>query len=181
MTEHHNAVVIGGVGQGREGKGHDAFAGTSYDQLNKIRLRDVKLNDNSVSLIADLASAYESTVGVNEFVRRFSFKAPGEFLIEDSIKTARPQKISSYLHSYSSIVEKAGEFVFESGSPKTLYAEILEPNPYDTAIGPNFLTAPGRPGSVDKGEREQRGIRLAISPKQAERDSRIKVRLTIRP
>lgn len=180
MTEHHNTVVIGGSGQGREGSGHDAFAGASYDTLNKIKLSDVKLNDTSVSLIADLASAYEPTVGVSAFVRRFTFKAPGEFLIEDSIKTDRPQTITSYLHSDSSIVEKIGGFEFESGSPNLL-VELLEPKPCDCVIGPNFLTAPGRPGSVDKGEREQRGVRLAISSRQPERDSIIRVRLTIRP
>ncbi|HUR99346.1 MAG TPA: DUF4962 domain-containing protein, partial [Pyrinomonadaceae bacterium] len=46
MTEHHNTVVIGGVGQGREGKGHDAFAGVPYDSLNKIGMRDVKMSDS---------------------------------------------------------------------------------------------------------------------------------------
>ncbi|MEP6703411.1 MAG: DUF4962 domain-containing protein [Acidobacteriota bacterium] len=179
MTEHHNTVVIGGKGQGREGKGHDAFAGVSYEALNKIRIRDVKMSESGVSLIADLAAAYEPNVGVIQFVRRFNFKAPGEFLIEDSIKTDRPQVVASYLHSDNSITEQAGGFEFEGGKPR-LFVEILEPKLYDSVIGPNFLTAPGRPGSVDKGEREQRGVRLAISPKQPATDANFKVRLRIR-
>ena len=180
MTEHHNAVVFGGTGQAREGKGHDAFAGVPYEALNKIRLRDVKMSDRGVSLTADLADAYEPAVGVLKFDRRFEFKAPGEFLIEDSIKTDRPQVITSYLHSDNSIVKQDGGFEFEGGKP-ALFAEILEPRLYDSVIGPNFLTAPGRPGSVDKGEREQRGVRLAISSKQAEKTANFKVRLRIRP
>lgn len=180
MTEHHNAVVIGGMGQGREGKGHDAFAGVPYEALNKIRLRDLKMSDSGMSLTADLTAAYEPPVGVGEFIRRFTFKAPGEFLIEDSIKTDRPQLVTSYLHSDNSIIEKGGGFEFEGGRP-SLFVEILEPKLYDSVIGPNFLTAPGRPGSVDKGEREQRGVRLAISPKQDGKDAKIKVRLEIRP
>ncbi|HUR96960.1 MAG TPA: hypothetical protein VMZ26_02715, partial [Pyrinomonadaceae bacterium] len=176
-TEHHNTVVIGGVGQGREGKGHDAFAGVPYDSLNKIGMRDVKMSDSGASLTADLAAAYEPSVGVVGFVRRFSFKAPGEFLIEDSIKTDRPQIVTSYLHSDSSIVENNGGFEFEGAQ---LFAEFLEPKSYDSAIGPNFLTAPGRPGSVDKGEREQRGVRLAISTKEPVKDVSFKVRLRVR-
>jgi hypothetical protein len=179
MTEHHNTVVIGGTGQGREGKGHDAFAGVPYESLNKIRIRDVKMSNSGVSLIADLAAAYEPSVGVLNFVRRFDFRTPDEFLIEDSIKTDRPQLFTSYLHSDNSITEQGGGFEFEGGEPG-LFAEILEPRPYDSVIGPNFLMAPGRPGSVDKGEREKRGVRLAVSTKQAEKDANFKVRLRIR-
>src|SRR5687768_14755260 len=69
MTEHHNTVVIGGMGQAREGKGHDAFAGVPYDALNKITIRDVKMSADGVSLIADLAAAYEPAVGVIKFER----------------------------------------------------------------------------------------------------------------
>jgi len=177
MTEHHNTVVIGGTGQGREGKGHDAFAGVPYEALNKIRIHDAKMSEGGVSLAADLAAAYEPGVGVVQFIRRFEFKAPGEFLIEDLIKTDRPQLITSYLHSDNSIIEQGGGFEFEGGN---LFAQILEPKLYDSAIGPNFLTAPGRPGSVDKGEREQRGIRLAISTKQPVKEASFKIRLKIR-
>ena len=45
----------------------------------------------------------------------------------------------------------------------------------------DFLTAPGLPGSFDKGEREQRGVRLAISTKQPVKDASFKIRLRIRP
>ena len=180
MTEHHNTVVVGGKGQAREGQGHDAFAGVPYETLNKIGIREVKMNNSGVSLIADLAAAYESNVGVVSFARRFDFKAPGEFMIEDSIKTDRPRLITSYLHSDNSIVEKGGQFEFEGGKPG-LFAEILEPKLLESVIEPNFLTAPGRPGSVDKGEREQRGVRLAISSKQAETEATFRIRLRISP
>ena len=50
MTEHHNAVTFGGQGQAREGKGHDAFDGVSYERMNLIRLNDVKLDRTSCLL-----------------------------------------------------------------------------------------------------------------------------------
>ena len=179
MTEHHNTVVIGGVGQGREGKGHDAFAGLSYDMLNKIAIHDVKMSEKEVSLVADLTAAYEPSVGVSKFLRRFEFTAPDDFVIEDSIQTDRPEIITSYLHSDTSIVQKNDRFIFEGGGKPSLSAEILGSSLFDTSIGPNFLTAPGPPGSVDKGEREQRGVRLAISTKQPVKDANIRVHLKI--
>ncbi len=42
LTEHHNTLVFDGKGQAREGKGHDVFAGVSYDRLDQIRLLDVE-------------------------------------------------------------------------------------------------------------------------------------------
>jgi hypothetical protein len=180
MTEHHNAVVIGGIGQGREGKGHDAFAGMSYDILNKIAIHDVKMSESGVSLTADLTGAYEPNVGVLKFLRRFEFRSPGEFLVDDSIETDRPELITSFLHSDNSIIQQNGGFEFEGVGNPTLFAEVVEPTLYNSLIEPNFLTAPGPPGSVDKGAREQRGIRLAISTKQPVKDAAFKIRLRIK-
>ena len=180
MTEHHNTVTFDGMGQGNEGKGHDAFAEVPYDRLNSIRIRDVKMSENSVSLVAVLAAAYEPRVGVDSFMRRFVFTAPGDFQIEDSIKTTRDVLITSYLHSDTSIEKRDGGYGFEGGKPG-LFAEILEPKSYDSVIGPNILTAPGRPGSVDKGEREERGVRLAISTKKKMNSAKFRIRLRIQP
>lgn len=178
LTEHHNAVVFDGRGQAKEGKGHDAFAGVSYDLMNRIRLTDVKFDEGKVSVTADLKAAYEPEVGVEKFVRKFSFTSPGEFLIEDDINTAKPTKITSYLHSDTAIVEREGKFEFEPGK-LSLFVEILEPKNLDAAIEKNILTAPGRPGSVDKGEREDRGMRLAISTKEKRKRTKFRVTLKI--
>lgn len=177
LTEHHNTVVFDGRGQAKEGKGHDAFSGVSYDLMNQIRLTDVKFDEGKVSITADLKAAYEPEVGVEKFVRKFTFNSPGEFLIEDDIKTTKPAKITSYLHSDTAIVER-GNFEFEPGKP-SLFAEILEPKSLDTVIEKNILTAPGRPGSVDKGEREERGVRLAISTRGKTKSTKFRVKLKI--
>ncbi|MEQ1644311.1 MAG: DUF4962 domain-containing protein, partial [Pyrinomonadaceae bacterium] len=141
MTEHHNTVTIGGKGQADEGKGHDAFAGVSYDRLNEIVLRDVKMSAKNVSLTAVLTSAYQPNAGVESFTRRFSFTAPGDFVVEDQIVTKGGEKVISYLHADTSIVKKGYGFEFE-GSKPGLLVEIQDLASYDTVIGPNFLTAP---------------------------------------
>ena len=89
------------------------------------------------------------------------------------------QVVTSYLHSDSSIVKKGAIFEFESGQP-TLLAQIIANSEFDGVIGPNILTAPGKPGSVDKGEREERGVRLAISTKKPVKQVNLKMHLNIR-
>ena len=39
-----------GKGQAKEGSGHDVFAGVSYDRLNEIRIGDLKVNADKLSL-----------------------------------------------------------------------------------------------------------------------------------
>jgi hypothetical protein len=78
-------------------------------------------------------------------------------------------------------VKASNGFDFEGGAKPDLFVEVLEPTLFDSVIGPNYLTAPGPPGSVDKGNREQRGVRLAISTKEPVNEARFKVRLTVRP
>lgn len=151
MTEHQNTVKFNGIGQAREGKGHDAFAGVSYDRPNLTRLTDT---------------------------RRFSITASGDFMIDDEIALSTAMKITSYLHSDNRIDKRGGSFKFEPGKPN-FWVEILEPKDVDATIEKNILTAPGRPGSVDKGGREERGVRLAISPRQKVKRANIRIRMRI--
>ncbi|HMT06627.1 MAG TPA: DUF4962 domain-containing protein [Pyrinomonadaceae bacterium] len=180
LTEHHNTVTFGGKGQGDEGKGHDAFAGIAYDLMNKILLRDLIIGSHGFSVAAELSSAYQPELGIVKFLRKFSFSSTGEIEIDDRIQTQRDQVITSYLHSDTSIVKSGKLFEFEPGKP-SLLVELMQPELYNTVIEPNVLTAPGRPGSVDKGEREERGVRLAISPRSPAKQVQIVVRMKIKP
>ena len=166
MTEHHNTLVFDGKGQGREGKGHDAFDGVPYERMNKIRIVSALLNEKGVSIVADIANAYGPEVGVSKFTRQFSFSAPGRFTISDSVALDRPQIVTSYLHSDTSIEKLSSRsFTFEPGST-SLSVGIVSAGNFNTRNETNVLTGPGKPGSVDKGEREERGVRLEISTKK---------------
>ena len=160
LTEHHNTLLIGGKGQANTGEGHDAFAGVLYEKLNKIHLSNVKMDDRKVSIIADLTAAYQPEIGLKKFVRKFDFTAPNDFVMTDEVETGAPQTITSLLHADNKIVEKSkNTFEFEPGTA-SLFAEILAPPNFTAAIEKNILTAPGKPGSVDKGEKEERGRAL---------------------
>lgn len=179
LTEHHNTLTFDGIGQHREGKGHDVFVGIPYEQLNKIRFVDVKMNAKGVSVIADVTSAYEPEAGVKKFIRKFEFTAPNKFVITDEVETTSPKIITSFLHSDNVINQlSANRFVFEPNGANLL-TEIVAPTMFEAKIEKNILTAPGRPGSVDKGEREERGVRLAISTKQKVTKAQFVKKLTV--
>ena len=179
MTEHHNAVVFDGKGQNKEGSGHDVFVGVPYERMNKIRLVSVKMDEKSANIVADLAPAYEPELGVKKFTRNFVFSAPGSFTVTDSIETDKPQTITSYLHSDRKIDKASNDsFIFEPGGTQ-LKVDVVKPDDLDTKSEINVLTAPGKPGSVDKGEREERGVRLAISTKQKVNKLDLVVKMTV--
>lgn len=180
LTEHHNTVVFGGKGQGKEGEGHDVFAGVSYDRLDKIRISEAKLSDKKVSISADLAAAYEPEIGVRRFIRRFEFIAPGDFTVTDDIETSAPQTLTAFLHSDNNIVQREKNiFEFEPDGT-SLFGEIISPQKFAAKIEKNILVAPGKPGSVDKGEREERGVRLAVSIAEKTKALKLEMRLKIR-
>jgi hypothetical protein len=163
MTEQHNTVLVDGKGQAREGRGHDAFDEVPYDQLDRIRIAEVKLERNFVSILGEATTAYEPELGVTRFTRRFTFSPENGFVITDELAGKEPRVFTSMLHADQKI-ERSGpkRFAIRAGDT-VLRAEILEPEKCVAKIEPNLLTAPGAPGSVDRGERQQRGERLAVS------------------
>jgi len=179
MTEHHNAIVFDGKGQNREGTGHDVWVGIPYERLDKIRLIDVKLDAKSATIVADLASAYEPEIGVKKFQRTFKFIAPGSFVVTDSIETDKPKTITSFLHADKKITQNsAGSFTFEPNGT-SLLVEIEKPQDFDIKSEINVLTAPGKPGSVDKGEREERGVKLSAATRQKVNKLDLVVKMTV--
>ena len=138
------------------------------------------MNENKVSITADVTAAYEPELGVEKFMRKFDFSAPGKFTISDDVATKTLQTITSYLHADDKIEGSSnGGFIFEPDNKPSLLATINKPAMFTTNIEKNILTAPGKPGSVDKGEREERGVRLAISTKKKVKKLKMKTMLEI--
>jgi hypothetical protein len=167
MTEQHNTILLGGLldgaGQAREGKGHDVFAGVSYDRLDQIHISEVKLEPRFAYARGEAASAYEPELGVRQFTRHFLFTSPDGFAIWDEITTSEPRRVTSLLHADERIESKGkNQFALKNGQA-TLRVTIVEPETAVSKIEDNTVTSAGRPGSVDKGPRQERGVRLAVS------------------
>src|SRR5262249_45454893 len=114
--------------------------------------------------------AYEPDIGLERFVRTFRVRA-GEVRIEDDIAASSPRVFSTLVHFDGA--DKPSEMEIS-------YEGIRDVEGLRTRIEPNVVTAPGPPGSVDKGPREVRGSRLVISPNGPVRTMQSKVALTYR-
>lgn len=133
-----------------------------------------------VSVLADVTSAYEPEVGVKKFTRKFEFTAPGSFTVTDNIETNSPQIITSFLHADNTINQISAN-TFELEPNKTsLFAEIIVPEIFESKVDANVLTAPGKPGFVDKGGLQERGVKLAISTKEKVSTAEFVMKLSIK-
>src|SRR6266550_651589 len=175
MTEHHNTLLINGKGQAKEGAGHDVFADVSYELLNRIRISEVKVEQNLVIVRGDATAAYSSELGLQKFVREFVYRPGAGFTISDEVETTKPAVLTFLVHADKRIEkESATQFSIKAGKVKLLIdPSIAQPNELpppkqiqngvQAMIETNTLTAPGPPGAVDKGERQARGEKLLLS------------------
>lgn len=130
--------------------------------------------------MADVTWAYEPEVGVKKFTRKFEFKAPDSFTVTDNIETNSPKIITSFLHVDNDI-NQISDATFELEPNETsLLVEIIAPKGFETKVDANILTAPGKPGFVDKGGDEERGRKLAISTKEKVSKAEFVIKLSIK-
>ena len=153
-----------------DGNGHDAFAGVSYELLNRIRISDVKVEQNQLTLRGDATAAYGPELGLKKFVREFVYRTNVGFTVTDEVETAKPAIFTWLMHADDRIVKEEGcLFRIEAGRVKLIIDPTLYPAVEDvqqsieSKIETNNLTAPGPPGAVDKGERQARGQKLLLA------------------
>jgi Domain of unknown function (DUF4962)/Heparinase II/III-like protein len=161
-SDQHNTVLVNGKGQAHAGLGHNAFAGIPYDRLDAITLSAVELGQGKLKLVGHAAAAYDPALGVELFDREVTLVSPTEVDIVDRLKTAAPSVFTSLVHSDDLIAQGPASFEIVRGRAR-LAVSLGSPAGARTEIEPNWLAAPGRPGSVSKGEREARGTRLLVS------------------
>lgn len=187
MTEHHNTLLIDGKGQAKEGDGHDVFAAVSYELLNRIRISEVKVEQNQVTVRGDATAAYGPELGLQKFVREFSYQPGAGFTISDEVETSKPVVLTLLLHADDRLdQESGGRFAIKAGRVKLLIDPTIEPT--SGPAGPrqlvgkivaNSLTAPGPPGAVDKGERQVRGQKLLLSTSAPTTSARLRLRMKV--
>jgi hypothetical protein len=157
----HNTITVGGIGQGVE-KEHDVFRAMSYAALNRTRIVSADHTPGRVRIVGDAASSYPDAAGVTRFTRTFSFTAPDRFVIEDDIESSAPRTVEMYLHADQPV--RARSWQFQIG-PSDVWLEttVKAPEGSRAETGRTELRAPGQPGSIEKGDVEQRGFELKIA------------------
>jgi hypothetical protein len=164
MTVHHNTALVGGKGQAREGKGHDAWKSAPYDRLDRTRILEAKLEADRVTIVGDATGSYMPELGLKKFLRRFEYTRAGGFTITDTLEAGKPQSFTVLLHADEKVLEASAprRYIIRAGDAE-LDVEIAQPAAAQVVIEPNELIGAGRPGSVDKGEKVVRGQRLSIT------------------
>ena len=163
LTIEHNTLLVDGRGQGREGKGHDAWAGFPYAQASEARITRVLLDARGFDIQGEGAGVYDGSLGLTRYLRHISLTAPGKVQVSDEITSTKPHIFTEVLHSDTTIEQQPGpgyRFEFRKAG---LHVSLRLPAQVTTKIEPNVVMGPGQPGSVDKGSPEQRGERLLVS------------------
>jgi hypothetical protein len=167
QARHHNTVVVGGFGQGFE-REHDTWEGMDRTALGGIRIEEAALAPSSARVVAELAAAYPPAAGLRTFRREFSFEAPGRFRVRDRLETSDDRVIEWFLHADRPI-EVEGTTYRTGLDGIALRGRVVLPVAARLRTGPTILTAPGRPGSIEQGPKDQRGFELVVEPPAAAR------------
>lgn len=177
LTAHHNSLLVDGRGQAKEGQGHDAFDGVPYEQLDRIRVVEARLSAGSAVVRGEAAAAYDDALGLKRFERRFEFDGRG-FNVTDELQASAPRTYTVLVHSDDTVrQEGAARFSIDAAGAR-LDINVESPQGARAVVEDNVLTAPGPPGSVDKGERQVRGQRLTVSTQRPQTDARFRLRLS---
>jgi len=175
MTQQHNTLLVDGKGQGNEGTGHDPWEGYDYDRLNRVRITDVQATSTTLKVVGDAATAYGPQFGLSKFERQLSFNGKA-VTVQDDIRADKVHVYTVLLHADQSIAKDGSSFVLKDGTG-LMRVNVLAPADFVSNVLPNKVTAPGRPGSVDKGEVQARGEKLEISNRNASDNAEFKVEL----
>lgn len=159
-TDQHNTLLVDGKGQAREGEGHDAWGDYPYDRLDAIHITDVRLTPEGAFVQGDATSAYDTSLGVRRFVRNFLLTSPTSIVIWDDVETDRPSTITSLLHADEAARVEGDRITIERVGA-SLEVRVIAPD-VELEVEPNYLVAPGSPGSIASGTTEARGERVRI-------------------
>src|SRR4030095_11213156 len=142
----------------------------SYELLNRIRITEAKVEQNQVTLRGDATAPYDPELGLKKCVREFVYRAGTGFTVSDEVETTKPAVLTFLLHADNRIEKETGDqFSIKAGGVKLLIDPTIEESnqhaskKIQSLVEPNTLTAPGPPGAVDKGERQERGEKLLLS------------------
>jgi hypothetical protein len=162
-TVEHNTLLVDGRGQGNEGKGHDAWAGFPYEQMNHARIMRARLTPQGFELEGEGAGVYDSSLGLTRYLRRLTMRTAGELDVTDIVESDSSHTFAEVLHSDTKINPIADQRYETEINGVALGIQLLLPLGAASKVEHNDVMGPGRPGSVDKGSLESRGERLVVS------------------
>jgi hypothetical protein len=130
--------------------------------------------------MAELAAAYPKEAGLRSFRREFKFDAPGRFWVHDRLETAEKRSLEWFLHADRPIATSGVSFSSDIGGGLALTGEVKQPSEPRVTARPTTLMAPGKPGSIEQGRKDQRGFELVVEPSAPARVFEIEVAFALK-
>lgn len=161
MTADHNTLLVDGRGQENDGR-HEVFAQVPYARLDRLRILSAVSNGSGIDIVADGAAAYAADLGVELWRRVFRFDGSQTIQVIDEIRTKAIRRVSLLIHADESIVRTGARQYTATSGGMSMTIETDLSSPDDATIAPHIVVTQGRPGSVEQGEREVRGVRLSV-------------------
>ena len=158
-TDDHNTVLINKRGYANDGV-YEMFKEVSNERLDKIRIAETFSNKDYFYVRGEAASAYYADLGVKKFDRSFLYvAAENYFVVWDELETEKPSEFSFLLNADREIKLNGNEADLINETATLRVIDVL-PNSTDSKVVPQIIQARGLPGSVDKGDTEERGVQL---------------------
>jgi hypothetical protein len=174
MTEHHNTLLVTGKGQAKEGEGHDVvLPHVSYELLIIASASaKLKVEPNQVTVRGDATCGLRSGTESEESLCESLSTNPAQgFTVSDdcglNYQALGPDVPAACRRPHREM--EGCLFSITAGGVKLLIDPTLDApvkqgqQSIESVIATNNLTAPGPPGAVDKGERQERGQKLLLS------------------
>lgn len=167
-TDDHNTVLVNNRGQEKDGV-YDMFKEVPNERLDKIRIAETFGNKDFFYARGEAASGYYPDLNLKRFDRHFLYVAAGNyFVVWDELETEKPAEFTFLLNADREIKLDGGnraDLINETAGLRVIRAAPAEAV---SKIVPQMIQARGLPGSVDKGDAEQRGVQLqSVAGKQS--------------
>jgi hypothetical protein len=157
-TDDHNTILVNNRGQANDGV-YEMFKEVSNERLDKIRIAETFGNKDYFYARGEAASGYYEDLGLKKFDRHFLYVAPDYFIVWDELETEKPSEFSFLLNADRDI-KLNGTTADLINETATLRVFRVAPEAAHSKVVPQTIQARGLPGSVDKGDAEQRGVQL---------------------
>lgn len=158
QTDDHNTILVNNRGQEKDGI-YEMFKDVPNERLDKIRIAEVAGGKDFLYARGEAASGYYADLGLKRFDRHFLYVASDDyFVVWDELETEKPSEFSFLLNADREIkIDKnVADLINETAMLRVVNAS---PN-QSSKVVPQMIQARGLPGSVDKGDAEQRGVQL---------------------
>ena len=158
QTDDHNTILVNGRGQERDGV-YEMFKGVPNERLNMIRIAETWGNSDYFYARGEAASAYYSDLGLRKFDRHFLYVSPEYFVVWDQFETEKPAEFTFLLNADREVNVQENVADLINGDAGLRVIRVAPTKAASEAVV-QTVQARGLPGSVDKGDAEQRGMQF---------------------